>query len=63
MVSDKVGILYFGGCVQCGFWHSVFWWLCTNSLEVGSLYFDGFVPTVWKLALCILVVVCQQFRV
>jgi hypothetical protein len=46
---------HFGG------WHSVFWWLCSNSLEVGTLYFGSCVPRVWRLALFILVVVFQQF--
>jgi hypothetical protein len=31
---------------QFGGWHSLFWWLCTNILEVGTLYFGGCVPTV-----------------
>jgi hypothetical protein len=29
--------------------------------KVGTVYFGDYVPTVWRLALCILVVLCEQF--
>jgi hypothetical protein len=57
VVAERCAASSVLNCVRA----EVFWWLCTNSLEVGNLYFGGCEPTVWMLALCILVVVCQQY--